>query len=134
MKKIISNELISTVLKKDIRYVYGKDAIEIGDYIIDHNTEIAFAYLFRNKEFEDYINIHELAYMCKEWATTKGFSVLSCKLIVTDNKGNRVSNYWWCAYLGLIEGEEPNLKIDFSANSEPEAVFKACQYILDKDK
>jgi len=118
MEDIISKELISTVLEKDIRYVYGKDAIEIGDYIIDHNTEIAFAYLFRNKEFEDYINIHELAHKCKEWAEI--------------NYG-----YILCSYQCGSVGNCQIMKLDkfFSAPTEEEAIFKACQWILEnKDR
>jgi len=65
------------------------------------------------------INIHELANKCKEWALTKDYHLTS--------------------YINLIDGLkvwECNTMFDheeiFKATSEPEAIFLACQWVLNK--
>ena len=58
-------------------------------------------------------NIYELAHKCKEWALTEGFIIYSsCK---------SASIYKDLEYLYGASNEP----------TEPEAIFKACQWILD---
>lgn len=66
------------------------------------------------------INIYELQHKCKEWATTKHYSVMS----------GWYMTHWGGTY--AVEVKQGN-KILFSqsADSEPKAVFRACQWILD---
>ena len=60
------------------------------------------------------INIYELSHKCKEWAEI--------------NHG-----YILCSYKCGSVGNCQIMKLDkfFIASTEPEAIFKACQYILD---
>ena len=60
------------------------------------------------------INIHELAHKCKEWANIKKGMYLSSGYDEVDKK--------WEAMM---------MQITFVADTEPEAIFKACQWILD---
>ena len=67
------------------------------------------------------INIYELAYKCKEWALSKNYILQSS--IEID------CGYCEISYIILNQVE----KVLITAESEPEAVFKACEWILDKD-
>jgi len=74
-------------------------------YIYEDENEI---------EFEDKLNIYYLAHKCKEWAAPQGYNV-SSNLVTTMITSN-----------GYREM--------FDADTEPEAIFKACQWILDNIK
>ena len=64
-------------------------------------------------------NIYELMYKCKEWAVKNGFWLSSW--VVQDKTGR-----------AEVENVETLKIIDrFSCKTEPEAVFEACQWILD---
>lgn len=73
------------------------------------------------------INIYELAHKCKEWAFNEGFTLSSSKDGIDE----------WCIELYNHLADDINdyrLNIDFDAfdaTTEPEAIFKACQWILD---
>lgn len=96
------------------------------------------------------INIYELAHKCKEWAGNLKFNIVAL---------NTMSDFkrWKCAVLQktgerypincrngyIYEGDLQNIVIsgfsqiteNYFAYTEPEAVFQACQWILDnKDK
>ena len=62
------------------------------------------------------ISIYALQHLCKEWALSKGhtFNV-------------QMSNDRTLVYIGSIN-------VDISAKTEPEAIFKACDFILRKIK
>ena len=69
----------------------------------------------------DTINIYELAHKCKEWALKHHYKVIS--------KPDNVPGLWE-AYVNL----SLTSKHGEVADTEPEAIFKACQWILDKDR
>ena len=72
-----------------------------------------------------YINIHELAHKCKEWALSKEYKLLSMskECFLYDTKElydvSEQLNQWseW-----------------FDAETEVEAIFKACQWIYEQQK
>ena len=101
--------------------------------LIAVNTLNQVIYVDDNGSYQN-INIHELANKCKKWAIVKGYQVSSSKPIVADDEGKQVFNYWWSAYLFKFDGgyESPLLVTkSFNAETEPEAIFKACQWILE---
>lgn len=107
---MISKELLSEVLGnkvESIRLVEKYDG-RIGGRVNDlHIT------------FEDYvenINIYEIAYRCKEWAILKGYELHSAWTDVNE------------AYLELYSKYLEERK--FTTETETEAIFKACQWIL----
>ena len=107
---MISTELLSEVLYtfQEIHYVEKLDfrTIKFGGISIEGN--------FINSS----MNIYELAHKCKEWANNKGFHLWSMQ-----NE----------CQLETFEASH-NLDIEhFMADTEIEAVFKACEWIL-KDK
>lgn len=101
----ISKELISKVLEID------KRLLRIDEIKENH----IFFYTMSNVgEYQNYINIYELAFKCKEWAYSK------CNEIISYTEG--------CEIFQTQMGEKIK---DFYADTEIEAIFKACQWILD---
>ena len=101
-------------------------------------NNIAHVY-YINDEQEYFISVYELAYLCREWARNKGYSVTACKPIVGNDEGKAVINYWYKSYifkfeLGAYHGPEQILEFDVNCSSEPEAIFRACEWILNKIK
>ncbi len=70
-------------------------------------------------------NIYELAHKCKEWASINSYALESS--IHMQPKRNSVAG---CQIHWRYETEDLPY---FEADTEPEAIFKACQWILDKD-
>ena len=102
---MISKELLSEVLKLNITYIERC------------NNSIIYKISVYDREEE--VNIYELAYKCKEWALNKNYTLLSS--IEID-----------CGYcdISFIINNKAKHKLITEA-SEVEAIFKACQWILD---
>ena len=127
---MISKELLSEVMKKEVKYV------ESNLCYFEEFSSCMQGITFKGTSHREYWNIYELAHKCKEWALSQGFSLSSSKPIVANDEGNQVFNYWWCAYLHEINKEsfEAPLMVtfnNFNSETEPEAIFKACQWILE---
>ena len=103
----ISKELLSEVLSIKV-------FTEISENDYGKNNILVYW------EFDGYhnhcrnINIYELAFKCKEWAYSK------CNEIISYTEG--------CEIFQTQMGEKIK---DFYAETEIEAIFKACQWILD---
>ena len=67
------------------------------------------------------INIYEFAFKCKEWANTQDYWTQSGYEI------NHLGNYF-CMIKDMPDNQF------FYANTEPEAIFLACEYILNNIK
>ena len=67
------------------------------------------------------INIYELAHKCKEWALKNGCVLNSCEY---EKEANCEAKHPFREdrFFGDLK--------DFEANTEPEAIFKACEWIL----
>jgi len=117
--KIPSKELLSEVLeKKVLRFAftseYGFDAIE---YEVHDSPQ-------RGNIFQDVINIYELAHKCKEWAWLKGYYISSFKDFGFDT--------YFCKV--LFNATAPESGKSFNSDTEPEAIFKACEWIYSERK
>ena len=117
---MISKELLTAIREDnytvvDIDYFYEIEDKKIG-------------YLLDNEQWY-YINIYELAHKCKEWAVnfSPNKHALSSYARWGDIRNYKKTNgsYYICQH--LVSG------IQFEAESEPEAIFKACEWILTKD-
>jgi hypothetical protein len=117
--EIISKELLSEVLGIKIRRVVNISSPNKVDY----DGEIGF----------DDISIYELAHRCKEWADKEAGYSLNIHfdgMSINPNKNYQTSDYkievvkhgsnYYC-YKSLL----------FDIDNEPEAVFKACEWLLD---
>lgn len=99
---MISKELLSAVLGKVVRRIEYKE----------EGKRIYYDELVDDIDWIRSVNIHELAHKCKEWARV--------------NRRYRIySESAGVAYLMEIE------EIQHYAKTEPEAIFKACQWILE---
>ena len=117
---MISKELLSQILK-----------IEVISYQMKQKNILAYEYnkvsknQWSGKTFcNRSINIYELAHKCKELAYSQGY-VLFSKI--------RVNSSFASCYFDTMgkHDYEDGFHNDFRAESEPEAIFKACQWILD---
>ena len=106
MKTLPSKELLSAVLGE-----------EVDEHIIKNNNDIVYSvHKIGNMEITS-INIYELQHMMKEWALEQGYEL--------------TSNNNFC-YVDLVLSTMGHyaVRVDFIADSEPEAVTKACEWIL----
>ncbi|MDD5360401.1 MAG: hypothetical protein PHI79_07080 [Sulfurovaceae bacterium] len=107
MGNIISKKLLSEVLRTDI--------YQIG---AGNENHVSFWTMSRDDNEKHYttINAYELAHKCKEWAV-KNNNIQLWSYIY--DRGARCS----------LHGG--NYTKYFDEESEPEVIFKACQWILD---
>ena len=84
-----------------------------------YEAVIELDYRYITREEYDEINIHELAHKCKEWAYNKGFMLLS---------GLYIRGKIWCEIYKPLDLN--NTITQFGEDTEPEAIFKACEWIL----
>ena len=106
---MVSKELLSEVLKLNITYIERC------------NNSIIYKISVYDREEE--VNIYELAYKCKEWAN----NLPSKRYQLYSGICPKSLNYSVCSiFSGAIEQTE-----EIIANSEVEAIIKACQWILD---
>ena len=113
---MISKELLSEVLNIKTDY--------LG--YIDRSKNIEFR---ESQGFLKKINIYELAHECKQWAVSKGYSLYS-------GYDKLINKYGVYVNLLLLGDDESTIggwdtEIYFIANTEPEAIFKAYQYIME---
>ena len=124
MEAIISKELLSEILDKKA-VVDDISNIELKEntitFIEDYWDEDEGSGFYRNHT----INIYELAHKCKEWALSKGYILMS--------KPRTSSSFATCVFCknGKCDYED-DLWNDFRAGTEPEAIFKACEWILNQ--
>ena len=117
---MISKELLSEILKCTVCYdIHDMSVSYVKLDVVDKGTLK--------------INIHELAHKCKEWALNQ-----KCYITV-DHKFTKYAYVkWYVKYDGYCRfgyKHEHEYSERFDAPTEPEAIFKACQWILDnKDK
>ena len=117
---MINKYMLKEVLFYKEKY---KDQAEItqlalNKHYIEYTSNVAgnpYNYITHDK-----INVYELAHLCKEWAISKGFITHSVRNLKE--------------YVVYLSGDFREPSDDFRCNSEPEAIFKACQWILDNVK
>ena len=74
--------------------------------------------------YVDELNIYELAHKCKEWAYKTHNKIISSEVSVED----------WVSVVAHFYGNlQVHIEESFRGETEPEAIFKACQWILDKE-
>ena len=110
----ISKELLSEVLGFTVVERYIEDTVSFGLQIAYKDTDDEWAY----------INIYELANKCKEWALSKDYYLRAEQGI------NYYDNLQWTCFLN-INMDDGAEYIDYWNSTEPEAIFKACQWILE---
>lgn len=109
----ISKELLSEVLGEDINDIVNDKTTpkNIFQYEIKKRMLDGSGVAYRE------INIHELANKCKEWALQQGHILSSWET----NPNSGVEAY--CRSSNVD-------RFPFQSTTEPEAIFKACNWIL----
>ena len=120
MNYLPSKELL-TAIRNDKYIVIDIDTSDIADSKI--------GYLLDNNQWY-FINIYELAHKCKEWATENKYTILTEDMhpngyfaYVLSNKES-IENYGYLCEHKVIKDIPHN-------KTEPEAIFAACQWIID---
>ena len=109
-----SKELLSEVLRVNVKFI--EFDIETIKRRIHGSVRDNDIYYHDGKL--KFINIYELAHKCKEWAYSKGYDIYS------DYNGADVCNI--CSNYSIAP---------FHHNvTEKEAIFKACEWIMEKTK
>ena len=116
--KLPSKELLSKVL-----------GVYVTEFYLDCES-LVYTYdrIFNeNEQYKDDINIYELAHKCKEWAVNLKPNKHALSSYPRWNNirdyPETNGNYYICQH--LVSG------IQFEAATEPEAIFKACEWILE---
>jgi len=108
---MISKELLSEVIGVDVRYMSD----EYDGNLVPYET----------REGWKTINIYELAHKCKEWAL--GYELgyeIETKLYSIDGDIFPFANIYY--------RNNKSKSVDTITTTEPEAIFKACQWILEQ--
>lgn len=117
---MISTELLSIILNIKVLKVEIK-----GKFVHFYsNTQVSYCifgstYDSRYACYNQTMNIYELAHKCKEWALKNEHNLLS---YLSDRNGIQESFVQLYNYKTFIT--------TIHADTEPEAIFKACDYIL----
>jgi hypothetical protein len=112
LEKIITKELLRKILPKETENLSDDFIFYIdGDYIIFRDEgETLFEY-----------NIYKFAFKCKEWDLSKGYSQLSGKDDIYEKGEGFVCSV----------GSSTLLIKDFYADTEIEAIIKACIWVTE---
>lgn len=111
---MISKELL-TAIRKDEHKVLNTDL----NYLEEDNK---IGYFLDNRHWY-FINIYELAHRCKEWARDNEFFLRS----FYDYEGA----FCYISAPAWVDKIEIS-KTGFCSESEPEAIFQACEWILEQ--
>ena len=127
---MISKELLSKVLENEVPY-----QVKVHKIIIKNNS---LNYFYNSKdsggglfEANEYINIYELAHKCKEWALDNRWIISTMPMLTEKkwrNRSVRLSHFYSAGKDMYLDGISHNGRIE--ADTETEAIFKACDYIL----
>ena len=124
---MISKELLSIVLGIPLLHIRYNDTTNLYEIFKEDLFNWSAGSYGRWSNLE--VNIYELAHKCKEWAVnlSPNKHALSSYARWGDIRNYKKTNgsYYICQH--LVSG------IQFEAESEPEAIFKACEWILTKD-
>lgn len=106
---MISKELLSKVLSEEVIEI---DELKFGStiYFIKMIRNADFGHSKMDAKVRSEINVYELMHKCKKWANRK--------LIKIDS-----------SYLGLVDIYYDGKSKGFVADTEPESVFKATEWI-----
>lgn len=122
MKYIISKELLSEVLRCEVFDVT----------LFKNNTVIVWENTIKTRD----INIYELAHKCKEWAYGKKYFIQSdlqeVNVYPIEYDGCKMRLLVCFDIVGVDCESYTEEEIDRFPHNEPDAVFKACVFILEE--
>ena len=136
-----SKELVLEVWFNGVYNEHPVTVERVSNYIDENQIALlinGFDYYYNSYTYTHMtINLYELAYKCKEWALSKHKFLVSgiSRSALTDLLHR--ADAWYCSigykvcacaegYRSVYSGCEHSE----TANTEPEAIFKACEWIL----
>lgn len=126
----ISKELLSEVLgytDEDYVIVATEKDIFLDKNYLHYEYQDPYCTPETYITIKDKINIYELAHKCKEYALNKGYYLRA------EQGVNYKDNLQWAAFLNTDMDDGADY-VDYWNNTEPEAIFKACEWILKEIK
>jgi hypothetical protein len=125
---MLSKELLSEVLNLDVTYVvqsqHTHNVIEFYTKGVCNLYHIDNNYHFKYKYFNS-INTYELANKCKEWCDKS--------ITINHHKDNEYRKGWIEVTINY-DSTSVFANKSFISDTEPEAIFKACQWIYEKEE
>lgn len=122
--EMISKELLSEVLNIENERI----SRTVDKFCFPNTNTIAVQYYMTDGW--QHINIYELAHKCKEWAYKKEYALTPMNDFGFGNKDtDNFKSYWTSCYINLRPSNGTHLYC-VEMTSEPEAIFKACEWIL----
>lgn len=110
-----------------------KDQIEItrlvlNKHYIEYTSDVAgnpYNYITHDK-----INVYELSNLCKIWAFVNGYELLSGT--ISEDNGDMI--FECSIYDKNADTSDTYFITEFEDQNEPEAIFKACEWLLEQNK
>ena len=119
--KLLNKELLSEILDIDtpnnIELTYGSE--------YENNIKQSLLLSYSDGSEPIIINIYELAHKCKKWANKQGYAILSTVHIEADKTH--------FGEFGVLDSKTLKYVIKGLADTEVEAIFKACEWILEQE-
>ena len=126
--EMISKELLSEVLNIENERI----SRTVDKFCFPNTNTIAVQYYMTDGW--QHINIYELAHKCKEWAYKKEYALTPMNDFGFGNKDtDNFKSYWTSCYINLRPSNGTHLYC-VEMTSEPEAIFKACEWIMEQTK
>ena len=124
---MISKELLSVVLGIPLSHIRYNDTTNLYEIFKEDLFNWSDGSYGRWSNLE--VNIYEFAHKCKEWAVnlSPNKHALSSYPRWGDIRNYKKTNGFYYICQHLVNGAQ------FEAETEPEAIFKACEWILTKD-
>ena len=127
---MISKYMLKEVLFYKEKY---KDQVEItrlvfNKHYIEYTSDVAgnpYNYITHDK-----INVYELSNLCKIWAFVNGYELLSGT--ISEDNGDMI--FECSIYDKNADTSDTYFITEFEDQNEPEAIFKAAQWVLDNVK
>lgn len=121
---MISKKLLSEVFNE-----------KVLSYNVINKTEIIVQFF----EHDEVINIYELAHKCKEWAFKNGFCISEIDYLFSLSKPNEPdfrANVWCILdnHKALLNQTPEKPCAYFDEPTQNEAIFKACEWIMENTK
>jgi len=122
-KMNISKELLSAVLNEKVARITDTTNFNMLEYEISKQTIDTSNIAFRS------INIYELSNKCKEWANNQGSYYLYSR-----PSFEGVGAICYISNDFYIDGHwNSDLWNTFKARTEPEAIFKSCEWVMEQN-
>ena len=122
IKTILLDEILKGTVYEEVEQIVKVDIDADG-------LEVMF---WTDEEYFNSINIYELASLCKLWAFRQ--KIDNRKIDITSSTSHGITSGSMIFQCSIIWGYSNDEKKSFEGESESDAIFKACEYILEQNQ